>query len=177
MKQSQREVTAIKRQVADLSERMDDAYKIIHQQQLFLEALDDKDRKLNIILTGASESADELGSTVEEKISRVRSGSEDKQMGDTSTRKTEREEHEAYPHHHERSGSARQYCTRREKPEECDPDTVKSIHKKRRTSNCQESECTPKEERKKGKRKIRKCWSKQNMTGKLSYTVARWSSD
>lgn len=71
MKQSLREVTAIKQQVADLSERMDDAYKIIHQQQLFLEALDNKDRKLNIILTGVSESADELGSTDEEKIGKV----------------------------------------------------------------------------------------------------------
>ncbi|KAK8376614.1 hypothetical protein O3P69_009908 [Scylla paramamosain] len=71
MKQSLREVTAIKQQVADLSESMDDAYKIIHQQQLFLEALDNKDRKLNIILTAVSESADELGSTDEEKIGKV----------------------------------------------------------------------------------------------------------
>lgn len=71
MKQSQRELTSIKYQVADLTERMDDAYKIIHQQQLFLDALDKKDRKLNIIITGVSESADELGSTDEEKISKV----------------------------------------------------------------------------------------------------------
>ncbi|KAK3871110.1 hypothetical protein Pcinc_023756 [Petrolisthes cinctipes] len=71
MKQSLRELTTTKQQVANLSERMDDAYKIIHQQQLVLEVLDNKDRKLNLILTGVSESADELGSTDEEKISKV----------------------------------------------------------------------------------------------------------
>lgn len=71
MKQSLKEVTAIRQQVTNLSERLDDAYKIIHQQQLFLEALDGKDRKLNLIITGVSESADELGSTDEEKIGKV----------------------------------------------------------------------------------------------------------
>lgn len=71
MKQSLRELTAIKEQVATLSGRLDDAYKIIHQQQLFLEVLDNKDRKLNLIVTGVSESADELGSTDEEKIGKV----------------------------------------------------------------------------------------------------------
>lgn len=71
MKQSLRELTTIKQQAAGLTERMDDAYIIMHQQQLFLEALDNKDPKLNIIITGVSESVDELGSTDQEKISKV----------------------------------------------------------------------------------------------------------
>ncbi|KAK3886208.1 hypothetical protein Pcinc_009627 [Petrolisthes cinctipes] len=76
MKQSLRELTTTKQQVANLSERMNDAYKIIHKLQLFLEALDNKDRKLNLILTGVSESADELGCTDEEKISKVMEATE-----------------------------------------------------------------------------------------------------
>lgn len=46
-----------------MSERLDDTYEIIHQQQLiFAEVLDNKDRKFNIIVIEVFESAGELGS-------------------------------------------------------------------------------------------------------------------
>lgn len=71
MKQSLKELTILKQEVTCLSQRLNDAYKTIHQQQLFLEYLDNKDRKLNLVITGVSESPDELGSTDEEKIGKV----------------------------------------------------------------------------------------------------------
>lgn len=71
MKQSLGELTTLKRQVECLSEKLDGAYKIIHQQQLFLESLDNKDRKKNLIITGVSEEPDELGNTDDEKIGTI----------------------------------------------------------------------------------------------------------
>ncbi|KAK3858511.1 hypothetical protein Pcinc_035306 [Petrolisthes cinctipes] len=46
MKQSLRELTTTKQHLANLSERMNDAYIIVHQQQLFQVALDNKDCKV-----------------------------------------------------------------------------------------------------------------------------------
>lgn len=71
VKQSLGEVTALKQQVIRLSDKLDEAYKIIHQQQLFLEILDKKDRKQNIVITGVPEDPDELGNTDNEKIEKV----------------------------------------------------------------------------------------------------------
>lgn len=65
------EMTVLKKEVKTLSDRLDDAYGIIHQQQLFLESLDGKERRRNVIITGLSEDVDELGATDEEKIRNV----------------------------------------------------------------------------------------------------------
>ena len=46
MKEEIAEVAALKKEVQVLSERLDDAYKIIHNQQVFLETLDGKERRI-----------------------------------------------------------------------------------------------------------------------------------
>lgn len=68
MKQSLGEVTALKQQVMCLSDKLDEVYKIIHQQQLFLEILDSKGQKQNLIITGVSGDPDDFGNTDNEKI-------------------------------------------------------------------------------------------------------------
>lgn len=72
VKQTIAEVATLKQEVTRLSENLDDAYKVIHQQQLFLESLDNKDRRHNLIVTGVSEDVDELGNSDAEKISWMR---------------------------------------------------------------------------------------------------------
>ena len=46
MKEAIAEMAALKTEVQVLSERLDDAYKIIHNQQVFLETLDGKERRI-----------------------------------------------------------------------------------------------------------------------------------
>ena len=64
-------MTTLKHEVKKLSEKVDDAYKIIYQQQMFLETLDNRDRRRNLIITGVSELADENGVTDLEKVQKV----------------------------------------------------------------------------------------------------------
>lgn len=71
MKKILNEVTTLKHEVTKLSEKVDDAYKIIHQQQMFLETLDNRDRRRNLVITGVSENADENGATDVEKVQKV----------------------------------------------------------------------------------------------------------
>lgn len=71
VKQAIAEVATLKQEVMRLSGKLDDAYKVIHQQQLFLESLDGKDRRHNLIVTGVSEDADGLGNGDDEKISNI----------------------------------------------------------------------------------------------------------
>lgn len=71
VKQAVAEMALLKQKVNELSERLDDAYQVIHQQQLFLEFLDNKERRRNLIITGVSEAADELGDTDDTKIQKV----------------------------------------------------------------------------------------------------------
>ena len=71
VKQIVAEMATLKQKVSELSERLDDAYKVIHQQQLFLESLDNKERRCNIVITGVLEAEDELGETDDGKIQKV----------------------------------------------------------------------------------------------------------
>lgn len=71
VKQAIAEVATLKQEVMRLSEKLDNAYKVIHQQQLFLESLDGRDRRHNLIVTGVSEDADGLGNGDDEKISNI----------------------------------------------------------------------------------------------------------
>ncbi|KAK3872355.1 hypothetical protein Pcinc_022572 [Petrolisthes cinctipes] len=57
-------------EVQQLSTRLEDAYKIIHQQQMFLETLDARERRKNLIITGLSEESDEVGGD-DEKVRNV----------------------------------------------------------------------------------------------------------
>ena len=62
------EVKQVKKEVEQLAMKLDQAYKIIHQQQMFLESLDARDRQRKLIITGVAESEDDLGSDDHEKI-------------------------------------------------------------------------------------------------------------
>lgn len=65
------EVKELKKEVQRLSEGLDNAFKIIHNQQLYLEALDNKERRCNLVITGLSEDPDETGETDSEKVVKV----------------------------------------------------------------------------------------------------------
>ena len=60
-----------KKEINMLHNKLDDAFKIISQQQLFLEALDNKERRQNLVVTGLSEEADTTGATDVEKVRAV----------------------------------------------------------------------------------------------------------
>ena len=60
-----------KKVIESLNTRLDDAYKIIHQQNRFLESLDAKERMRNLVIAGVSEDEDGLGTTDGEKIKTV----------------------------------------------------------------------------------------------------------
>ena len=65
------EISTLKEEVRCLSEKLNTAYESIHQQQLFLEYLEGKDRRKNLVVYGLSESEDELGSTELDKLKNV----------------------------------------------------------------------------------------------------------
>ena len=60
-----------KKEINVLHNKLDDAFKIISQQQLFLETLDNKERRQNLVITGLSEEADATGATDVEKVRAV----------------------------------------------------------------------------------------------------------
>ncbi|KAK8377055.1 hypothetical protein O3P69_013599 [Scylla paramamosain] len=65
------EMKKLKQEVAHLSDGLEKAYKIIHNQQLFLEKLDSKERRCNLVMTGLLEDPDEIGETDKEKVVKV----------------------------------------------------------------------------------------------------------
>lgn len=65
------EIKNIKQEVKQLSTQLKDAYKIINQQQIFLEVLDSRERQKNLIITGLSEESDETGDGDDEKVRNV----------------------------------------------------------------------------------------------------------
>ena len=71
IKESIRELSAVKEEVKVLSVKLDSAFQIIHQQQIFLESLDNKERRCNLIITGLPEIADGIGSNDPEKLKTV----------------------------------------------------------------------------------------------------------
>lgn len=64
-------MTSIKKKVDQLSQKLDEAFKIISQQQLFLESLDNRERRRNLVITGLSEENDATGSSDLEKVRTV----------------------------------------------------------------------------------------------------------
>lgn len=65
------ELRNMKQEVNHLSNRLDEAFKVITQQQLFLEAMDGKERRRNMLIFGVAEGPDEIGGTDKEKVRRV----------------------------------------------------------------------------------------------------------
>lgn len=64
-------IEALKPEVTHLSQKLDDAFKVIHQQQLFLESLDSKDWRHNPVLLGVLEDEADLGNTDAERICKI----------------------------------------------------------------------------------------------------------
>ena len=54
-------VKEMKKEIRVLHTRLDDAYRVINQQNWFLESLDAKERVRNIVITGVKEEEDNLG--------------------------------------------------------------------------------------------------------------------
>ena len=61
IKESLNAINTLKEEVKYLSEKLNTAYESIHQQQLFLEYLEGKDRRKNLVIYGLSESEDGIG--------------------------------------------------------------------------------------------------------------------
>ena len=61
----------IKKEVELLTTRLDDAYTIIHGQQLFLESMDSRERRQNIVILGVKEEADVMGTSDDEKVETI----------------------------------------------------------------------------------------------------------
>lgn len=55
------DIKEVKKEVKVLSNRLNDAFQIIHQQQLFLETVDNRARQCNLVITGLSEGEDGTG--------------------------------------------------------------------------------------------------------------------
>ena len=71
IKESLNEINTLKEEVRSLSDKLNTAYESIHQQQLFLEYIEGKDRRKNLIIYGLSESEDGLGANDTEKLKNV----------------------------------------------------------------------------------------------------------
>ena len=62
----------LKQEVQSLSDRLDEAYTIIHYQQLFMESLDSKERRRNLVITGLTENTeDDMGESDNDKVVKV----------------------------------------------------------------------------------------------------------
>ena len=64
-------INEMKKEIGSLQLRLDDAYKIINQQNWFLESLDAKERVRNIVITGVKEEEDNLGRNDSGKVKSV----------------------------------------------------------------------------------------------------------
>ena len=85
-----REMKTIKREVELLTSRLNDAFSIIQGQQRFLEHLDSKERRQNIVILGVKEDADEMGSSDEEKVKTILDAAEYTQEEDMNDWETKR---------------------------------------------------------------------------------------
>ena len=71
IKETLNEINTLKKEVKCLSGKLNITYKSIHQQQLFLEYIEGKDRRKNLVIYGLSESEDGLGANDSEKLRNV----------------------------------------------------------------------------------------------------------
>ena len=96
-----REIKQIKKEVELLTTRLDDAYTIIHGQQLFLESMDSRERRQNIVILGVKEEADVMGTSDDEKVKTILNTAgytenvDMTEWGDEATRQGERGEETA----------------------------------------------------------------------------------
>ena len=74
----------IRKEVAELSSELKQAFNIINQQQRFLESLDARDRQKKIIITGVSEVADNIGRDDQSKVRQILDEADYDEGGDQS---------------------------------------------------------------------------------------------
>ena len=65
------DLQGIKQEIQDQARKLDDAFKIISNQQRFLEAMDGRKRRRNLVITGLPEDGDAMGATDEDKVRNV----------------------------------------------------------------------------------------------------------
>ena len=71
IKENIQEINKIKEEVKCLTEKLESTFQIIHQQQLYLEAQDNKERRCNLGISGLSETADSVGADDKEKLKTI----------------------------------------------------------------------------------------------------------
>ena len=71
LREEVKEIRDLKMQVQCLSEKLDDAFTTIHNQQLFIEAIDAKERKCNLVITGVLEGETDTDLTDREKVKEI----------------------------------------------------------------------------------------------------------
>ena len=71
LRQEVAEIRQLKKEVQSLSNKLDDAFATIHNQQLFIEALDGKERRCNLVISGVKESEDNTGPTDAELVKEI----------------------------------------------------------------------------------------------------------
>ena len=71
IKEQLNEINTVREEVRCLSVKLDSAYQVIHQQQLFLESIDNRERRRNLVITGLSETADDVGADDLKKLRTV----------------------------------------------------------------------------------------------------------
>ena len=71
IKASIQEFSAVKAEVKNLSDQLGNALQVIHQQQLFLESIENRERRCNLVITGLPEVADDVGRDDPEKLKMV----------------------------------------------------------------------------------------------------------
>ena len=64
-------ITTLQEKVVSLENKVESAFQVIHQQQLYLESIDNRERRSNLVIMGLSESSNDIGSTDNEKLRNV----------------------------------------------------------------------------------------------------------
>ena len=64
-------ITTLQEKVVSLENKVESAYQVIHQQQLYLESIDNRERRSNLVIMGLAESSNDIGSTDIEKLRNV----------------------------------------------------------------------------------------------------------
>ena len=64
-------ITTLQEKVVSLENKVESAFQVIHQQQLYLESIDNRERRSNLVIMGLSESSNDIGSTDIEKLRNV----------------------------------------------------------------------------------------------------------
>ena len=71
LKKEVEQIKTIQNEVSVLSSKLDQAFTIINQQQMFMESIDARERRRKIVIVGVPEGVDRLGDTDQTKIKTI----------------------------------------------------------------------------------------------------------